>query len=101
LALVSVETQALLDVGEVPAQDVRDVHVGRRQRDDDAEQFAQARAAAAVLAGNPQGAEAGLSHQIDCRERPFAGALALERALADGRDQLRQPIRAIGDGLGV
>jgi hypothetical protein len=35
--LVRVQTQALLDVGEVPTQDVRDVHVGRRQRDHDRE----------------------------------------------------------------
>jgi hypothetical protein len=99
--LVGVQTQALLDVCEVPAQDVRDVHVDGRQCDHDGEQFAQARAAAAVLAGNTQSAQACLPHQIDCSERPFAGALAFECALADRGDQLGQPIRAVGQGLGV
>jgi hypothetical protein len=93
-ALVTAEPESLLDVGEVPAQDVRDVHIGGRQRDDDREQLVQAGSATAVLRRYPQRSQTFLSSEIDCRERSFASALALQRTLADGRDQAGQPIRA-------
>ena len=71
------------------------------QRDHDGEQLAQGRAAATLRERHTQGAEARLADEIDCGEGPLAGALALERTFADRGDELRQPIRSVGRGLGL
>ncbi len=88
-ALLGIEPQPLLDVGEMPAQDVRNVHVAAVAnsitRVNSSRRLAprhRRRWARAAHRGR-YGAD-----ELDCGERPFAGAFAFQRALADSRDQL-------------
>ena len=83
---------SLLDELEVRAQDVGDVGVGRRERDDRLEQLAHRRAPAALLDGHAQRAEARTPDQVDRVVGRAHGTLALGRARTDLGQQRRELI---------
>ena len=96
LPVVAGEAQPFLHMGKMATQNVRDVDIGGRKRDDGGEQFAQAGTASAVCRRDAQRTEALLADPVDDRERAVVGAFTLQRAFADLGKQRGQACGPVG-----